>query len=234
MIPWELIDTAKVPTGEDELRLYKRGDEFSIRVNTCELMNSRAHGSEEVLAESACNMIAGRPEPAILIGGLGMGFTAAAALRHLPEGGRVVFAEIVPAVVSWNRGPLADLAGRPLDDPRIHIMETDVANILQHEKHIWDAILLDVDNGPAGLTRKGNNRLYTPDGLKTAFMALKPSGVLGVWSADPSPPFTQRLKKTGFDVREIRARARSVGKGSHHTIWLAVRSNAIDSVRKNR
>lgn len=225
MIPWELIDTARVPTGEDELRLYKRGSEFSIRVNAFELMNSRAHGSEEHLAKLACERIAVRQDARILIGGLGMGFTASEALRQLGPDSRIVVAEIVPAVVKWNRGPLADLAGRPLDDPRLEIRETDIARIITDESKAYDAILMDVDNGPAGLTRKGNQWLYSLPGLKAAFSTLRPKGVLAVWSAVPDPAFTQRLTKAGFEARAVRARALTKGKGSHHTIWLAVRGN---------
>ncbi|MBU0991092.1 MAG: hypothetical protein KJ737_01255 [Proteobacteria bacterium] len=224
MISWELIDKASVPSGEDELRLYKRGREFSIRVNTCELMNSRAHGSEELLAEKACELIAGHSCPRVLIGGLGMGYTAAEALRRLGPDSQVVVAEIVPAVVAWNRGPLADLAGRPLDDPRLVIRETDIARILKDESLPYNAILLDVDNGPSGLTRKGNSWLYTRTGLEAAFRALRPSGVMAVWSAGPDQAFTHRLNQTGFEVKNVRARARDVGKGGHHTIWLAVRA----------
>lgn len=221
MIPWTLIETAPVPDGEDELRLYRRGSEFSIRINTYELMNSRIHGSEEMLAELACERLAGRTGVRILIGGLGMGFTAAEALKWIGPDGRVRVAEIVPAVVAWNRGPLADLADRPLEDPRIDVRETDIARILNKEKKAYDAILLDVDNGPAGLTRKGNHGLYTPSGLKAAYNTLRPKGVLAVWSADPDPEFTRRLTRAGFKARAHRVRARSGGKGSHHTIWIA-------------
>jgi spermidine synthase len=157
MIPWELIDRAHVPESGEEICLHKHGNDFSIRVNGYELMNSRSHGSEEILADMACEKIIGRSCPRVLIGGMGMGYTAAAALRHLGPDGQIVVAEIVPAVVVWNRGPLGDLAGHPVDDPRTMIHEGDIAHVLHDEKHAYDAILLDVDNGPEGLTRKENN-----------------------------------------------------------------------------
>lgn len=223
MIPWELIGRADVPDGGGELRLYKHGRDFSIRVDGYELMNSRVHGSEEVLAAMACEMVEGRPKPRILIGGLGMGFTAAAALHRMPEDSEIVVAEIVPAVVEWNRGPLSDLAGRPLEDPRIVVREVDIARILQDENQAYDAILLDVDNGPDGLTRQGNSWLYSGAGLQAAYETLRPAGVLAVWSAGQDQAFTQRLKRAGFKVTENRVRARAGRKGGHHTIWLGIR-----------
>lgn len=222
MIPWELLGSAQVPGGGEELRLYKRGGEFSIRVNSRELMNSRTHGSEDALAELACAKIADRHRPRVLIGGLGMGYTTAAALRRLGTGAQVVVAELVPAVVEWNRGPLADLAGRPLQDVRVTVREADVAQILKAEHRAYDAILLDVDNGPEGLILKGNDWLYSPNGLNAAYAALARAGVLAIWSAGPDIAFTKRLRRAGFEVNEVRVRARS-GGGGRHTIWLAVR-----------
>jgi len=222
MIPWELLGCAQVPGGGEELSLYKRGGEFSIRVNSRELMNSRAHGSEDALAELACAKIADRHRPRVLIGGLGMGYTTAAALRRLGTGARIVVAELVPAVVEWNRGPLADLAGHPLQDARVTVREADVAQILKEERRAYDAILLDVDNGPEGLILKGNDWLYSPNGLNAAYEALARAGVLAIWSAGPDHAFTKRLRRAGFEVNEVRVRARS-GGGGRHTIWLAVR-----------
>jgi spermidine synthase len=222
MIPWELLGCAQVPGGGEELRLYRRGGEFSIRVNGRELMNSRAHGSEDALAELACARIADRPCPRVLIGGLGMGYTTAAALRRLGTGAKVVVAELVPAVVEWNRGPLADLAGHPLQDARVTVREADVAQIIKAERRAYDAILLDVDNGPEGLILKGNDWLYSPNGLNATYAALARAGVLAIWSAGPDQAFTKRLRRAGFEVNEVRVRARS-GGGGRHTIWLAVR-----------
>jgi spermidine synthase len=224
MIPWEFLESAPVPGNGGELCLYRRGEEFSIRVGNRELMNSRAHASEEVLADLACTRVTGRPRPRILIGGLGMGFTLAAALRRLGPDGRVVVAELVPAVVAWNRGPLALLAGCPLLDARVTVREVDIALILRVERQAFDAILLDVDNGPEGLARKENDWLYARPGLEAAHAALRPAGVLGVWSSGPHPVFVQRLRRAGFTVDEVRAPAHDSRKGRRHTIWLAGRA----------
>ena len=224
MTPWILLDTAQAPGTGGELRLYKRGAEFSIRVGNCELMNSRMHGSEDALARLACARIADRARPRLLIGGLGMGYTLAAALQGLGPEAQVVVAELVPAVVAWNHGPLADLAGHPLQDDRVTVREADVASLMQAGQRTYDAILLDVDNGPAGLTRKENDRLYSLNGLRAAFAALRPGGVLAIWSANTDQAFTQRLRQVGFKVDEVRVRARGSRGGSRHTIWLACRS----------
>ena len=224
MVPWKFLDSAPVPGSKGELRLYKRGEEFSIRLDRCELMNSRIHSSEDALAELACARVADRCRPQVLIGGLGIGYTTAAALHRLRADGQVVVAELVPAVVRWNRGPLADLAGRPLQDDRVTVREVDVAEILKVEYGTYDAILLDVDNGPEGLTRKSNNWLYSRTGLDAAFATLRPAGVLAVWSASPDRAFAQRLRETGFEVDEVHVRSRGSRKGARHTIWLARRS----------
>jgi spermidine synthase len=154
-----------------------------------------------------------------------MGYTAAAALHRLRADGQVVVAELVPAVVEWNRGPLADLAGRPLQDARVTVREVDIARILQTEHRAYDAIVLDVDNGPAGLTRKGNDWLYARAGLEAAYAALRAAGVLAVWSAGPDLAFAKRLRRVDFEVNEVCVRARGPGRGGRHTIWLAVRSS---------
>ncbi len=224
MIPWKLLDSAAIPGNGGELRLYRRADEFSIRIGGGELMNSRVHGSEEALAELTCHRLAGRARPRLLIGGLGMGFTLAAALKNLGPDGDVVVAELVAAVVEWNRGPLGAEAGQPLDDARARIEVIDVARLVKAANQDYDAILLDVDNGPEGLTRKGNDWLYSAAGLSAAFSALRPGGVLAVWSAGPAPEFADRLRRQGFEVDEVRVRARgAVRKGARHTLWLADR-----------
>ena len=223
MIPWVLLDSAQVPGNGEELRLYQRGDEFSIRIiGHGELMNSRVHGSEDALAEHTCARLMGSANPRLLIGGLGMGFTLAAALRHIGNQAQVVVAELVPAVVAWNRGPLGANAGHPLQDPRVTVREGDVARILKSEQQAYDAILLDVDNGPEGLTRKENDWLYGMNGLNAAYAALRPQGVLAVWSAGPDKAFLQRLRKVGFEVDEVRVRAHGK-KGARHIIWFARR-----------
>lgn len=217
----ELIDTAAIPANGGELRLFRRGNEFSIRIaGGGELMNSRVHGSEDKLAEFTCPKVAGRKKPRVLVGGLGMGFTLAAALKHLGANAEVVVAELVPAVVQWNRGPLGEHAGNPLQDPRVTVREMDVAQVLKTEPASFDAILLDVDNGPEGLTHKANDRLYSSAGLEIACAALRPQGLLAVWSAGPDARFTERLRKTGMAVQELKVRAHG-NKGSRHIIWLA-------------
>ena len=227
MIPWELLDTARIPGDGGEIRLFRRGGEFSIRLAGFELMNSRVHGSEEDLAELSMEKISDRPAPRFLIGGLGMGFTVAAVLGTLPEDGRVEVAELIPAVIAWNREVLAPLAGHPLDDPRVSVVTGDVARSLWTGKGTYDAILLDVDNGPEGLTRKANDRLYSASGLAAAFAALHPGGVLAVWSATPDRPFTERLGGAGFITEESRVRPRRARSGARHTIWIAVRPTEL-------
>ena len=211
MLPWELIERAEVPGGARPLELYRRGQEWSIRIGGQELMNSRQHGSEQALAELACAPIAKRERPALLIGGLGMGFTLRAALAD------------VPAVVAWNRGPLAALAGQPLHDRRVRVEQGDVAALIAAVRARYDAIVLDVDNGPAGLTRAGNDGLYGNAGLRAAFDALRPGGVLAVWSAARAPAFNDRLRRTGFTLHEHSARARGSHGGAHHTLWIAIK-----------
>jgi spermidine synthase len=223
MIPWQFLDSAQVSGEDGDLRLYQRDGEFSIRVDGAELMNSRSHGSEEAMAELVCARISSLPSPRVLIGGLGMGYTLAAALNRLGAESRVVVAEVVPAVVAWNRGPLAALAGRPLDDGRVTVRECDVAQILEAEQRAYDAILLDVDNGPRALTRRGNARLYTRTGLDAAFTALRSGGVFALWSAGPNRTFGLLLRKAGFDVEEDRFRERGPQGGGYRTIWIARR-----------
>jgi len=225
MIPWTFLDSAQAPGNGGELKLYQRGAEFSIRVEKCELMNSRHYGSEDALAELACKRIADRPHPQVLIGGLGMGYTLRAALNSLKPDSRVVISELVPAVVIWNRGPLAELANNPLKDSRVIVRELDVGQIMREKQHAYDAIMLDVDNGPEGLTRKGNDWLYGMSGLKVAYDALRPKGVLAVWSAGANTAFVRRLRKVGFTVDEIPVRSRGARGGARYIVWLAVRGD---------
>ncbi|QHI69036.1 spermidine synthase [Tichowtungia aerotolerans] len=222
MNPWVVIDQATVPGDGGEMKLLQRTHEFTINVKNEELMNSRLHGSEDALAELTCKPLAARKKPKVLIGGLGMGYTLGAALSHLGPQARVVVAELVPAVIQWNRTYLADLAGRPLEDPRATVRQGDVAAIIQEQKNVYDAILLDVDNGPEGLTHEENDRLYTPAGLAEAKAALRPGGVLAIWSAFPDKKFTKRLRAAGFNVEEVPARSRGA-RGRWHHIWLAAK-----------
>jgi len=223
MIPWSVLDTAQVPGGGGELRLKQRGAEFSIMLDHDELMNSRLSGSEEALATIACEKIRRHKTPRILIGGLGMDFTLRAALVALGPDARIVVAELVPAVVAWARGPMAEVFGTSLTDPRVGIREADVGEVIRSNAAGFDAILLDVDNGPEGLTRKANDALYDLKGLGGARAALRPGGVLAVWSSGPNPTFTWRLRKAGFEVEEVRARANGSRGGARHVIWIATR-----------
>ena len=223
MIPWEKIDTARIPGTDGELRLMRRGAEFSIKLGSNELMNSRLSGSEAALASLACKKIEAIKTPHLLIGGLGMGFTLRAALAVLGADARIMVAELVPAVVGWARGPMAAIFGDSLDDPRVSIREIDVAEMIRSHPRTFDAILLDVDNGPEGLTRQANDALYGAAGLKAAYAALRPRGVLAVWSSGPNPPFARRLREAGFDVNEVTVRATGRGGGARHVIWIASR-----------
>jgi spermidine synthase len=220
MIPRLLIDTAQIPGG-GELRLYRRAEEYSIMLGGNELMNSRLSGSEEALATLVCERIGGRADPKLLIGGLGMGFTLRAALAALGPDARIEVAELVPAVIAWARGPLAPLFGASLADPRVQLIEADVAGLIGAAAG-YDAILLDVDNGPDGIVREDNERLYQPGGLARAKAALRPGGVLAIWSAAPHRSFAQRLRAAGFAVEEVPVRAAG-GRGARHVIWLARR-----------
>ncbi|HEX8527718.1 spermidine synthase [Allosphingosinicella sp.] len=221
MIPRILVDSALMPDGGGEIRLLRRGDEYSIMLGATELMNSRLSGSEEALAQIACARIAGPSRPRVLIGGLGMGFTLRAALAALGEDSQVTVAELVPAVLAWARGPLSHIFGTSLSDPRVRIVEEDVAKPIAGAKVAWDAILLDVDNGPDALTRKANDRLYDRAGLHAARAALRPGGVLGIWSSAPDRAFTKRLRDSGFAVEEMSARARGGRSGARHNLWFA-------------
>ena len=223
MIPWIKIDTARVPGTDGELRLMRRGAEFSIMLGSNELMNSRLSGSEAALATLAARKLEAIREPHLLIGGLGMGFTLRAALAVLGTGARIVVAELVPAVVAWARGPMAEIFGDSLGDPRVSIAETDVSEIIRSRDSKFDAILLDVDNGPEGLTRKANDALYSSAGLNAAYTALRPGGVLAVWSSGPNAAFSKRLRTAGFDVNEVQVRATGRGGGARHVIWIATR-----------
>jgi spermidine synthase len=219
MTPRELIDTAAVPGGEN-LRLFRRGDDYMIVLDRNELMNSRMSGSEEALATMTCERL-DSPAPRLLIGGYGMGFTLRAALGVLPADARVTVAELVPEIIAWARGPMATLTAGGLDDPRVHLAMGDVARAIEIARSDYDAILLDVDNGPDGLTRAGNDGLYSARGLASAKLALRPGGILAVWSAAPDTAFARRLRNAGFDTDEVAVRARSNGKGARHVIWFA-------------
>ncbi len=222
MIPLELIDTAELPDGGN-LRLMRRGQDYMILFGRNELMSSRLRGSEEALATLAYASLTGRLRPHMLIGGLGMGFTLRAALGVLPGDAQVTVGELVPKIVEWARGPLAHLFGDSLDDPRVTIDVRDVHEMIVNARAAYDAILLDVDNGPDGLIHMANDRLYGAAGLRAAHAALKPGGVLAIWSAYPDKAFTERVRRAGFQVEEVKVRATGGRKGAHHVIWMAIR-----------
>lgn len=222
MLPWVELGRAKVPGG-DEFRLMQRGDEFTIFAGTIGLMGSRQSGSEEVLARVAAERVGKRPKARVLIGGLGMGFTLRAALGLFGADAEIVVAELVPEIAgAWARGPLAFLHGTSLDDKRLTLKVGDVGNVMANDAAKFDAILLDVDNGPEGLSRPGNDRLYSAGGIGVAKAALKPGGMLAIWSVAPDPKFTKRLGQSGLKVEELKARAHG-GKGARHVIWVATR-----------
>jgi spermidine synthase len=229
MIPRILLATATIPGTRTELRLYRSGNLFSIKIpGRGDLMNSRMHGSERTLATLACERLAAKSDARLLIGGLGMGFTLAAVLEALGPRGEVLVAELVPEVVEWNRkwsrewlGAAAGVAGAPLADPRSKVLVGDVADLIRDEPKGFDAILMDVDNGPEALVREANDWLYAPTGLRATRAALRTGGVLAVWSAGPDRGFTVRLHQAGFDVREHVVRPHRPGKGPRHHIWVA-------------
>jgi spermidine synthase len=223
MIPRKLLGSAQTPDKAGELQLSQRGDDFFIAYNGKELMNSRMHGSEDQLAEFACKPVAGRPEARVLVGGLGLGYTLAATLAIVKKDAAVVVAELVPAVVQWNRTICGHLAGHPLDDPRVQVQEEDVCLVLKNEESGFDAVMLDVDNSPDSMTQKSNDWLYTKNGLLKIYRALRPQGILSVWSAAPDRTFTRRLQRAGFTVQEKTVSARGSGKGGLHTLWVARR-----------
>ncbi|MEE4365242.1 MAG: hypothetical protein V2J08_14990 [Desulfotignum sp.] len=224
MIPWKLLSRSSTPDKKSGLTLYQRGTEYSIRVNGQELMNSRMFGSEKILAELSCPAIADRKTASVLIGGLGMGYTLSAALWLLHSDADVLVAELVPSVVEWNKNVFGSLAGDPLRDSRVTVVVEDVIDIINDNTSAFDAILLDVDNGPASLTQKKNGELYSMAGLSKIHRALRPGGVAAVWSSSPDKGFMRRLKRSFFHVLEKKVRGRTPKKGPVHTIWIATKS----------
>lgn len=224
MITRQLLGTAQIPGGE-ELKLFAHGRDFMIVMGHNELMSTRMRGSEEKLATLTLERLKGRSDPHLLIGGYGMGFTLRAALAGMGPRGHCTVAELMPEIIAWARGPMAEVAAGCLDDPRVTLRMGDVAETMLLAPEPFDAILLDVDNGPDGVVREENNRLYSKAGLHNARKALAPGGLLAVWSAFPDPKFTRRLSDVGFDVEEVEVRARydanGKGKGPRHVIWFA-------------
>jgi spermidine synthase len=223
MLPWTLLATATIPEDGGEMRLYRRGNEFSIRVGAYELMNSRVHGSEDALAEIVADRLPDSQSASVLIGGLGMGFTLAGMLAQLGRRSTVVVSELVPEVIEWNRGVMAEVNGPALKDARVSVRVGDVAAQIGDAQGAYDAIILDVDNGPAAITARGNARLYGAVGLRAAFDALREGGTLAVWSAGDDPAFTRRLRRAGFEIEEHRVRGQKGNRGSRFLIWVARR-----------
>ena len=229
MIPWVHLDTATVPGGGSELKLMRRGNEFAILAGNVTLMSSRMSGSETALAELACDRLRGRARCRMLIGGYGMGFTLRAALGRLGPDAHILVAELVPAVMRWALVAMAELTDDSLGDPRVSIREADVADVIATSRAGFDAILLDVDNGPDALSHRSNSRLYDVQGLQAARRALRPEGLLVIWSAAPDRNFTGRLGKAGFAVEEISARAHK-GRGGRHVIWAATKAKGAREI----
>ena len=221
MLQRELIDSTQIEDGVC-LDLYRHGRDVMIVLGRNELMSTRMRFSEEQLAQLTIERL-GKDNARLLIGGYGMGFTLRAALRRLGPKGWACVVELVPGIIEWARGPMAELADGCLDDPRSQLVMGDVGAEIARKRGAWDAILLDVDNGPDGLTRDANNGLYTMRGLEKARAALAPGGVLAVWSAGPDPAFTRRMRDAGFAVEEVQVRARSNGKGPRHVIWFGTK-----------
>jgi len=220
MKPWQLLGETRAPDGK-AMTLTRRGNEYVIHADGKSLMSSRMHGSEEALAAFACRHVGARTAPRVLVGGLGMGFTLRATLDLLPPDATVVVAELVPAVVAWNRGPLGPLAGHPLADGRVRLELCDVAVTLRSSRAAFDAVLLDVDNGPRAFTARDNSGLYDDRGLAAVRRALAPDGTLAVWSAREDRKFEHRLRYAGFEVEVERVRGRLRAGGPRHTIFLA-------------
>ncbi|WP_312166168.1 MnmC family methyltransferase [Phenylobacterium sp.] len=221
MIPWVHLATAVMPDDGGELRLMQRGAEFSIMSGAIELMSSRVSGSEKALATLACERLRDRPRPHILIGGFGMGFTLRAALENLGPEAQVTVGELVPEIIAWARGPMAHLSGECLKDPRLTLIEGDVGALIGAGRASYDAILLDVDNGPESLSRTANDQLYSDQGLAAARRALRPGGMLAVWSSARDERFTKRLRRAGYEVEEVGVRATGGKRGARHMIWMA-------------
>jgi len=218
---WTLLGEAPIPGTERSLLLFRGKDDFSIKIaGGHELMNTRKHGSEDALGSLPCQRLNQPKTARVLIGGLGMGFTLAAVLQAVGPQAEVTVAELIPEVVEWNRGPLGDCSGRPLDDPRTRVHVGDVAKLLRRQRACFDVIALDVDNGPEGLTKSSNNWLYSAPGIAAAQDALRPGGIVAYWSAGPDQGFHDRLRQCGFLVEETTVHAHG-NKGPRHTIWLA-------------
>ncbi|UAW97247.1 hypothetical protein KEM63_10450 [Halopseudomonas nanhaiensis] len=223
-----LLDTAPIPNDGGALCLFEYGEDFVVKLQSGkggQLMNTRMHGSEDALAEIPCKRIASRQNVRVLIGGLGMGFTLAAALKQLRDDATVSVAELVPGVIEWNRGALGERAGLPLNDNRTKLINDDVVNVLKASATSFDAIMLDIDNGPEGLTHQHNTWLYSAGGLAACSRALRPGGLLAVWSASMDRQFSTRLVQAGFSTEQVQVYAHG-NRGARHTIWIGTKKSS--------
>lgn len=218
---WTQLGEASIPGTQKSLSLFKSKDDFHIKVSGgFELMSTRKHASEDALGKLSCEKLHNKNDARLLIGGLGMGFTLAASLAALGPDARLTVAELIPEVIEWNRGPLGEFSGFPLNDPRTHVVQTDVCDLIKASQDSFDVIALDVDNGPEGLTQSSNNWLYGETGIQAAKKALRAGGILAYWSAGEDKPFRLRLRQCGLSVEEVKVYAHG-SKGTRHTIWLA-------------
>ena len=226
MKPQIILATAQTPDG-GKMELYQHDHDFLIKINGQELMNSRHHESEQELARLGCANLSSRRAPRVLIGGLGMGYTLRQTLDMLGPTAHVLVSELLTAVVDWNRKYLKDLNGGPLDDKRTDLITGDIFQLLSRSIHKFDAILLDVDNGPSAITDSGNDRLYSPAGIQACRRALRKQGSLAIWSSEPSKVFEQLLISCGFKVRRYRAKAYQGGNSKPFFIWVAAEDKMI-------
>lgn len=230
MLPWRVIGRSRAASG-GELVLSERDGEFSIRIDGWELMSSRKHGSEDEMAAIGCRGLRNNPNAHVLVAGLGLGYSLRAALDCLHSNAKVTVAEFVPEIVEWNQGPLAHLAKRPLEDKRVTLISGDVKEVMRKNPKTFDAILLDTDNGPKAFTDKGNEALYSPAGLLTAFEALRGDGMLVIWSAGPDLRFEKRMRQAGFLVEAVQSTALKSGRGAKHVLFTGRKSGSLPGSR---
>ena len=229
MKPWVSLAASPAPDGT-VLELCQRGHEYVIRAGGRILMGSHRPGSERAMAELTLDALPNERKVAanVLVGGLGCGFTLRATLDQLGAEARVTVSELLPAVVEWNRGPMGECSGLPVGDNRVQVVIGDIKQLLLRERQTFDAIMLDVDNGPQAFTQQSNAWLYSKCGLDASRRALRSRGVLSVWSAGPNEAFSTRLRAAGFDIRCHTVRSSNARRGERHTVWVAVKETRVD------